>query len=548
MSTESLSSEVEKRSPEEEDLVARSTKKVKMDEFIQEENQMEDKEQTIEPAEETMEEGHSVPEEEVGVQETIPEQATKASYKDRLISNGLDKLNPEEIVDMVAEDYLSEEDLMESEEDEKTPFNPMPKIEVTLEEYDQWCRPWKQSLIVKPLGKKLNLPIMERWVNRRWSKKGAVHVMDLEGGYFLIRFSDQGDYAHAFFERPWMIADHYLLIQRWRPLFIPKENEVQKGCPDENKKGQKETRLDQQNHHAAAGDLPAQNTSEQIPIPNQKGKEIVMEKNHGAGLEEKAVANNEQSSEIFTKNKVADTSKKVGSFGPWMIVKKPQRRNKQRSGEFNEEKKKAVNANRFGILVDEENNQETNMEKQDIANLDKKEGGNQTSKEDQQGGRVEASLKLQGAGNKKNIFNKANKGKNTENSRKRIKDVQQPLAPKREKEHNHKEGSRKQDKEHQEYWNQFNNLLKGIYKSHQQGNHIDFNEPFNPLLSNLIAKTMGGGRPEGESSGTLKDKPPEINQDEYMNMIMDGRHDKQPVQIPVGEDEEEEYGPKPMDD
>ncbi|KAL4293132.1 hypothetical protein AHAS_Ahas18G0097500 [Arachis hypogaea] len=197
------------------------------------------------------------------------------------------------------------------------------------------------------------------------------------------------------------------------------------------------------------------------------------------------------------------------------------------------------------------------MEKQDIANLGKKEGGNQTSKEDQQGGRVEASLKLQGAGNKKNMFNKANKGKNTENSRKfsavqpksgRIKDVQQPLAPKGEKEHNHKEGSRKQDKEHQEYWNQFNNLLKGIYKSHQQGNHIDFNEPFNPLLSNLIAKTMGGGRPEGESSGTLKDKPPEINQDEYMNMIMDGRHDKQPVQIPVGEDEEEEYSPKPMDD
>ncbi|XP_016164986.1 uncharacterized protein LOC107607562 [Arachis ipaensis] len=260
---------------------------------------------------------------------------------------------------------------------------------------------------------------MERWVNRRWSKKGAVHVMDLEGGYFLIRFSDQGDYAHAFFEGPWMIVDHYLLIQRWRPLFIPKENEVQKvavwvripnlptelynryflwkvgksigtmlkvdehtsihsrgkfaricveidirkklvpsfsalgkefnlvyeglhqicfncgkyghrieGCPDENKKGQKETRLDQQNYHAAAGDLPAQNTSEQIPIPNQKGKKIVMEKNQGAGLEEKAVANNEQSSEIFTKNKVADTSKKVGSFGPWMIVKKPQRRNK----------------------------------------------------------------------------------------------------------------------------------------------------------------------------------------------------------------------------
>ncbi|RYQ95744.1 hypothetical protein Ahy_B08g091089 [Arachis hypogaea] len=29
------------------------------------------------------------------------------------------------------------------------------------------------------------------------------------------------------FEGPWMIADHYLLVQRWRPLFIPHEMDVQ---------------------------------------------------------------------------------------------------------------------------------------------------------------------------------------------------------------------------------------------------------------------------------------------------------------------------------
>ncbi|XP_057747489.1 uncharacterized protein LOC130966685 [Arachis stenosperma] len=52
--------------------------------------------------------------------------------------------------------------------------------------------------------------------------------MDLEGGFFLVRFSNQDDYVHALFEGPWMIADHYLLIQRWRPLFMPQEMEVHK--------------------------------------------------------------------------------------------------------------------------------------------------------------------------------------------------------------------------------------------------------------------------------------------------------------------------------
>ncbi|XP_025703061.1 uncharacterized protein [Arachis hypogaea] len=129
---------------------------------------------------------------------------------------------------MVTEDYISDEDSMEHMEESQTPFNPNPVIEVSLEEYDEWCRPWKQALIVKPLGKNLNLQTMEQWINRRWTKKEVVRVMDLVGGYFLVRFSNQEDYSHALFEGPWMIADHYLLVQRWRPLFIPQESEVKR--------------------------------------------------------------------------------------------------------------------------------------------------------------------------------------------------------------------------------------------------------------------------------------------------------------------------------
>ncbi|RYQ90371.1 hypothetical protein Ahy_B09g096487 isoform D [Arachis hypogaea] len=46
--------------------------------------------------------------------------------------------------------------------------------------------------------------------------------------YFLIHFSDEEDYSHALLEGPWMIAGHYLIVQRWRPFFLKSEHHVRK--------------------------------------------------------------------------------------------------------------------------------------------------------------------------------------------------------------------------------------------------------------------------------------------------------------------------------
>lgn len=61
-----------------------------------------------------------------------------------------------------------------------------------------------------------------------WAKKGAVHVMDRNNDFFLVRFKNEGDYKHALFEGPWLVLDHYLLVQRWRPFFRHTNSSVQK--------------------------------------------------------------------------------------------------------------------------------------------------------------------------------------------------------------------------------------------------------------------------------------------------------------------------------
>ncbi|KAI9110998.1 hypothetical protein K1719_017873 [Acacia pycnantha] len=64
----------------------------------------------------------------------------------------------------------------------------LPRLRVSLDEYNAWCKPFMNSLIVKLLG----------------------------------------DRDYALQEGPWMIADHYLLVQRWRPNFNPWKADNQK--------------------------------------------------------------------------------------------------------------------------------------------------------------------------------------------------------------------------------------------------------------------------------------------------------------------------------
>lgn len=65
-------------------------------------------------------------------------------------------------------------------------------------------------MIVKVLGKRVSFKQLEAKLNREWTKNGPISVTDLAEGYYLVRLSSQG---------PWKVADHYLIVQRWHPLF-----------------------------------------------------------------------------------------------------------------------------------------------------------------------------------------------------------------------------------------------------------------------------------------------------------------------------------------
>ncbi|KAI9117687.1 hypothetical protein K1719_011853 [Acacia pycnantha] len=58
-------------------------------------------------------------------------------------------------------------------------------------------------------------------INRMWRPKDALKLIPLSNGYYVVSFSNKEDREYAFQEGPWMIEDHYLIVQRWRPNFNP---------------------------------------------------------------------------------------------------------------------------------------------------------------------------------------------------------------------------------------------------------------------------------------------------------------------------------------
>ncbi|KAI9075718.1 hypothetical protein K1719_042334 [Acacia pycnantha] len=120
------------------------------------------------------------------------------------------------------EDGVSVEDVGDE------PCSKYPVLSVTSDQYSEWCRPWMNSLIIKLLGSSVPKHVLIDRVRRMWKPQQPLKVVPLSNEYYIVSFSSKEDRDYAFSEGPWMIDDHYLLVQRWRPNFIPWKADCQR--------------------------------------------------------------------------------------------------------------------------------------------------------------------------------------------------------------------------------------------------------------------------------------------------------------------------------
>ncbi|KAJ1376734.1 hypothetical protein SESBI_49638 [Sesbania bispinosa] len=160
-------------SPEEEDLIHRSTKKIK------------DGTSKIMDVE-----GSSNL---VNGEEIVTVVDPKPSYRDNVMEFDPNfDLDPTEIVCMVTEEMFPEMDSSKKNDQYGKAFNPNPTVKVALVEYEEWCHPWKYSLIVKLMGRRVWFRMMSVKLKFLWAKKGDVCVMDVSDDFFLQPILESG--------------------------------------------------------------------------------------------------------------------------------------------------------------------------------------------------------------------------------------------------------------------------------------------------------------------------------------------------------------------
>ncbi|KAL5846682.1 hypothetical protein ACOSQ3_010206 [Xanthoceras sorbifolium] len=87
-------------------------------------------------------------------------------------------------------------------------------------------KPWVNALILKIMGRSHSLNFMIQKLTQKWSLVGQWQLTDLEDGYFVARFQFVADLEYVLTEGPWMVTNQYLVVQRWRPNFVPGEEPI----------------------------------------------------------------------------------------------------------------------------------------------------------------------------------------------------------------------------------------------------------------------------------------------------------------------------------
>ncbi|KAJ1417010.1 hypothetical protein SESBI_16954 [Sesbania bispinosa] len=88
--------------------------------------------------------------------------------------------------------------------------------------------PWKRSLIVKVLGKRVSLRYFQTRFYKLWQLRARMEVIDLDNEYFVIRFENVDDMQHVFDDGPWMLSDHYIVTHSDGNRFTPFDDDLRR--------------------------------------------------------------------------------------------------------------------------------------------------------------------------------------------------------------------------------------------------------------------------------------------------------------------------------
>ncbi|KAL4384528.1 hypothetical protein GQ457_15G012170 [Hibiscus cannabinus] len=104
----------------------------------------------------------------------------------------------------------------------------IPSIQFSPRVHDQVDRNLRNAIIVRLLGRTIGFRSLWNRIHALWKPVGELHLVDLDNNYFLVRFTDAGDYSKALTQGPWTIFGNYLTVQLWSRDFSTSEKHPSK--------------------------------------------------------------------------------------------------------------------------------------------------------------------------------------------------------------------------------------------------------------------------------------------------------------------------------
>ncbi|CAL1371475.1 unnamed protein product [Linum trigynum] len=94
-----------------------------------------------------------------------------------------------------------------------------PALTISPDFKSKICAPWQRTLVVRLLGAKIGFTTLCSRLRALWRPAGALEIRDIDYDCFLVKLDNEQDYFRALTDGPWLIFDHYLVVQQWSPSF-----------------------------------------------------------------------------------------------------------------------------------------------------------------------------------------------------------------------------------------------------------------------------------------------------------------------------------------
>lgn len=104
----------------------------------------------------------------------------------------------------------------------------LPKVFFHENMVKKLCSPWLDALVIKLLGKHLGYNIMKEKLKKLWRLNGGFDIMDVDNGFYMVKFDMAEDREKVVSRGPWMVFDHSLAITNWSPDFASPNAKIER--------------------------------------------------------------------------------------------------------------------------------------------------------------------------------------------------------------------------------------------------------------------------------------------------------------------------------